>query len=242
VNGKWVGCSKDSFLGAEFDVTDALRLNNDDDDDHDNGVGGGGGGKGKCVKQFLALRVMQWSDGSYLEDQVWKCHCLQDASASATSIRPELLFSDYGVLMCFLLEMMSVDLFRLVGQEVTSSSSSFFSSSFFQQDQWWLSGLHRSVELHCLPSVHIHDLNVTSAIKWPHRPHQEEEEEEVEETGSGGMSTGPGGAAPKALSATVKVRGALSSRIHVCLLNTLLTMLLLCPVDLFLFSERLKFV
>jgi beta-galactosidase/evolved beta-galactosidase subunit alpha len=47
VNGQMVGFSKGSRLPAEFDITDQLRTG----------------------KNTLALQVMQWSDGSYLEDQ-----------------------------------------------------------------------------------------------------------------------------------------------------------------------------
>lgn len=50
VNGLPVGFAKGSRLPCEFDVTDALR----------------GGGTGE---QSLCLRVVRWSDGSYLEDQ-----------------------------------------------------------------------------------------------------------------------------------------------------------------------------
>eukprot|EP00903_Cladosiphon_okamuranus_P009523 g9072.t2 len=49
VNGVLVGFAKGSRLPCEFDVTDALR-----------------GGSGD---QCLCLRVVRWSDGSYLEDQ-----------------------------------------------------------------------------------------------------------------------------------------------------------------------------
>ena len=66
VNGVWVGCSKDSFLDAEFDVTDALLP---PDSGPDSGPGGGGGG-GEEPGQLLAVKVPQWGDGSYLEDQV----------------------------------------------------------------------------------------------------------------------------------------------------------------------------
>lgn len=48
VNGRLVGFAKGSRLPCEFDVTDALR-----------GTG----------EQSLCLRVVRWSDGSYLEDQ-----------------------------------------------------------------------------------------------------------------------------------------------------------------------------
>lgn len=49
VNGILVGFAKGSRLPCEFDVTDALR----------------GDGEEQC----LCLRVIRWSDGSYLEDQ-----------------------------------------------------------------------------------------------------------------------------------------------------------------------------
>lgn len=49
VNGLLVGFAKGSRLPCEFDVTDAL----------DSGAG----------EQCLCLRVVRWSDGSYLEDQ-----------------------------------------------------------------------------------------------------------------------------------------------------------------------------
>lgn len=48
LNGVAVGFAKGSRLPCEFDVTDALRRNG---------------------KQCLCLRVVRWSDGSYLEDQ-----------------------------------------------------------------------------------------------------------------------------------------------------------------------------
>lgn len=48
VNGRPVGFAKGSRLPCEFDVTEALR-----------GTG----------EQSLCLRVVRWSDGSYLEDQ-----------------------------------------------------------------------------------------------------------------------------------------------------------------------------
>jgi beta-galactosidase len=50
VNGAQVGYSQDSRLPAEFDVTDALVL------------------ESGC-EQLLAVKVMRWCDGSYLEDQ-----------------------------------------------------------------------------------------------------------------------------------------------------------------------------
>ena len=78
VNGIQIGFSKGSRIPAEFDVTDAL-----------------------CPGQnTLAVRVIQWSDGSYLEDQ----------------------------------------------------------------DMWWLSGIFRDVTLLSVPSLHINDLFVTTAL------------------------------------------------------------------------------
>jgi len=47
VNGKQVGMSKDSRLPAEFDITSSVRVG----------------------KNLLAVMVIRWSDGSYLEDQ-----------------------------------------------------------------------------------------------------------------------------------------------------------------------------
>ncbi|PMM25975.1 beta-galactosidase [Vibrio lentus] len=46
-NGKWVGYSQDSRLPAEFDVSDYLQAGDN----------------------ILAVMVLRWSDGSYLEDQ-----------------------------------------------------------------------------------------------------------------------------------------------------------------------------
>jgi beta-galactosidase len=46
-NGQWVGYSQDSRLPAEFDVTDYLKVGNNQ----------------------LTVVVLRWSDGSYLEDQ-----------------------------------------------------------------------------------------------------------------------------------------------------------------------------
>ncbi len=47
VNGEEIGYSQDSFTPAEFDITDAL----------------------KAGKNTLAVQVIRWSDGTYLEDQ-----------------------------------------------------------------------------------------------------------------------------------------------------------------------------
>lgn len=47
VNGNFIGYSQDSRLPAEFDITDSL----------------------KAGKNFFAVQVMRWCDGSYLEDQ-----------------------------------------------------------------------------------------------------------------------------------------------------------------------------
>jgi beta-galactosidase len=59
LNGKPVGYSQDSRLPAEFDVTSLLRL--------------GGGASSGSARNELALQVIKWSDGSYLEDQdMWR--------------------------------------------------------------------------------------------------------------------------------------------------------------------------
>ncbi|MFA0070238.1 sugar-binding domain-containing protein, partial [Vibrio breoganii] len=46
-NGKWVGYSQDSRLPAEFDLSEYLQAG----------------------ENTLAVMVLRWSDGSYLEDQ-----------------------------------------------------------------------------------------------------------------------------------------------------------------------------
>ena len=51
VNGEYIGYSQDSRLPAEFDITDALK-------------------KSASEENVLAVRVIRWCDGSYLEDQV----------------------------------------------------------------------------------------------------------------------------------------------------------------------------
>lgn len=48
VNGQYVGYSEDSKVAAEFDVTDVIRPGEDN---------------------LIALKVLRWCDGSYLEDQ-----------------------------------------------------------------------------------------------------------------------------------------------------------------------------
>lgn len=48
VNGKFVGYSEDSKVAAEFDITDYVRAGKD---------------------ALIAMQVMRWCDGSYLEDQ-----------------------------------------------------------------------------------------------------------------------------------------------------------------------------
>ena len=52
MDGEFVGYSQDSCLSAEFDVTDILLSSPSPDSKH-------------C----LAVQVMRWCDGSYLEDQ-----------------------------------------------------------------------------------------------------------------------------------------------------------------------------
>lgn len=67
LNGQRLGYSQDSRLPAEFEVTGLLR--------HSTSSGGGSGGGGSSCAgsgggaNLLAVQVMKWSDGSYLEDQ-----------------------------------------------------------------------------------------------------------------------------------------------------------------------------
>ena len=60
LNGAEVGTTSGSRLPAEFDVTDALRAG---------GLPGSGSTPGSDRTGVLAVRVHQWSSGSYLEDQ-----------------------------------------------------------------------------------------------------------------------------------------------------------------------------
>jgi hypothetical protein len=53
VNGHLIGYSQDSRMPAEFDITSALYPNADDEN-------------------VVAVRVVRWCDGSYMEDQVRK--------------------------------------------------------------------------------------------------------------------------------------------------------------------------
>ncbi|MCG9894460.1 MAG: hypothetical protein MH204_03150, partial [Fimbriimonadaceae bacterium] len=51
VNGRWIGMSKGSRLTAEFDVTEAVQSG----------------------ENLLAVKVLQWSDGTHMEDQdMWR--------------------------------------------------------------------------------------------------------------------------------------------------------------------------
>lgn len=58
VNGFFIGTSKDSMMEAEFDITEQLQSAT----------------SSTSNTHVIALRVMQWSDGSYLEDQVLSIH------------------------------------------------------------------------------------------------------------------------------------------------------------------------
>ncbi|EIC83465.1 beta-galactosidase [Serratia sp. M24T3] len=70
-NGEWVGYSQDSRLPAEFDLSDYLQAGNN----------------------RLAVMVLRWSDGSYLEDQdMWRMSGIfRDVSLLH---KPEVQFSD----------------------------------------------------------------------------------------------------------------------------------------------------
>ena len=74
VNGKYVGYSEDSKIAAEFDITKYLR-------------------KGR---NLIAMQVMRWCDGSYLEDQdFWRFTGI--ARECYLYSRPKARFSDIRV-------------------------------------------------------------------------------------------------------------------------------------------------
>ena len=75
VNGKYVGYSEDSKIAAEFDVTKFLK-------------------KGK---NLIAMQVMRWCDGSYLEDQdFWRFTGI--AREVYLYARPKTYIADYHVM------------------------------------------------------------------------------------------------------------------------------------------------
>lgn len=90
VNGEYVGYSQDSYTGAEFDITDALRRPKAANEEPLLEAG----------SHELSAMTPKWSDGSYLEDQ----------------------------------------------------------------DTWWLSGLHRDVELLSRPALAFDDFEVDASI------------------------------------------------------------------------------
>ncbi|TKG06583.1 beta-galactosidase [Vibrio lentus] len=73
-NGKWVGYSQDSRLPAEFDVSEYLQVG----------------------ENTLAVMVLRWSDGSYLEDQdMW---WLSGIFRDVTLLRkPKIAIEDVGI-------------------------------------------------------------------------------------------------------------------------------------------------
>ncbi|PMG38921.1 beta-D-galactosidase [Vibrio splendidus] len=73
-NGKWVGYSQDSRLPAEFDVSEYLQAG----------------------ENTLAIMVLRWSDGSYLEDQdMW---WLSGIFRDVTLLRkPKVAIEDVGI-------------------------------------------------------------------------------------------------------------------------------------------------
>ena len=73
-NGTWIGYSQDSRLPAEFDLTDALRPG----------------------QNRLAVMVLRWCDGSYLEDQdMWR---MSGIFRDVTLLhKPETQIADYHV-------------------------------------------------------------------------------------------------------------------------------------------------
>ncbi|KAL3697992.1 hypothetical protein R1sor_012068 [Riccia sorocarpa] len=78
VNGTLIGYSQDSRLPAEFDITDYCH----------------GADSGK--ENVLAVQVMRWSDGSYLEDQDhwWLSGIHRDVILLS---KPEVMIADYSV-------------------------------------------------------------------------------------------------------------------------------------------------
>ena len=75
VNGKYVGYSEDSKMAAEFDITDFLEY-------------------GK--ENLIAMQVMRWCDGSYLEDQdFWRFTGI--AREVYLYSRPQSRIEDYRV-------------------------------------------------------------------------------------------------------------------------------------------------
>ncbi|OAE24902.1 hypothetical protein AXG93_2931s1450 [Marchantia polymorpha subsp. ruderalis] len=78
INGIFVGYSQDSRLPAEFDITDYCRGAESNDEN------------------TLAVQVMRWSDGSYLEDQDhwWLSGIHRDVILFS---KPEVMIADYSV-------------------------------------------------------------------------------------------------------------------------------------------------
>ncbi|GAB5035510.1 beta-galactosidase [Nannochloropsis oceanica] len=61
VNGKMAGYSQDGKLPAEFDVTSLLHAQDEEESNNSS--------SSSKESNILAVRVLRWSDGSYLEDQ-----------------------------------------------------------------------------------------------------------------------------------------------------------------------------
>lgn len=75
VNGKYVGYSEDSKMEAEFDITDYVRFGD---------------------KNLIAMQIMRWCDGSYIEDQdFWRFTGI--AREVYLYARPESHLDDYSV-------------------------------------------------------------------------------------------------------------------------------------------------
>lgn len=69
VDGVYVGFSKDSCLPAEFDLTHLLLSSPKGKGGKEQGGGKEGGKEGEKEEHILAVQVMRWCDGSYVEDQ-----------------------------------------------------------------------------------------------------------------------------------------------------------------------------
>ena len=77
VNGKEIGYSQGSHMPAEFDVTDVLKFGTHPGSflttPPETGGGGDPGNAGVSGENTIAVQVLQWCDGSYLEDQdMWR--------------------------------------------------------------------------------------------------------------------------------------------------------------------------
>ncbi|CAI5499840.1 unnamed protein product [Closterium sp. Naga37s-1] len=176
LNGHYAGYSQDSRLPAEFNVTpycitrgkekgeegtsegrkregktreaeekvrvggEVERAGDGEEGDREEREGEGEG------ENVLAVMVVRWSDGSYLEDQDhwWLSGMHRDVTLLC---RPQGDGEGEGENV-------------LAVMVVRWSDGSYLED----QDHWWLSGMHRDVTLLCRPQVHIADLEVKTEV------------------------------------------------------------------------------